>query len=96
MKDKLAFKRDTDYKGYNVNAWYLKEPNDGDALIEILKDDVIVREFTFPAYKIWNIAAHFEDIVESEIQKNLEGYKTAAWDGLSGATVYFPKINKDK
>jgi hypothetical protein len=90
MKEKLIFERKEDYKGYNVKAWYLKEPNDGLALIEIFKDGNLLRGFKFPAYKIYNIAAHFEDIVESEIEQNTKGYEEAAWDGISGATKFIP------
>jgi hypothetical protein len=89
-KEKLAFERNENYKGYNIKAWYLKEPNNGNALIEIFKDGKIIREFNFPAYKIYNLAAHFEDIVESEIAQNTKGYEEAAWDGISGATIFIP------
>jgi hypothetical protein len=93
IKEKLAFKRDTDYKGYNVSAWYLKEPNGGNALIEIFKNGEIIREFAFPAYKVWNIAAHFEDIVEGELQQNISGYEAAAWNGISDSIIIIPKAN---
>ena len=72
-----------DDRGYNVKAWYLKEPA-GDALIEITKNGDMLRRFTFPAYKIFNIAAHFSDIVDSEEEKNVEGYLTASSTGLGG------------
>jgi len=89
-KETLAFERKEDYKGYNVKAWYLKEPNDGLALIEIYKNGELLREFKFLAYKIWNIAAHFEDIVEGELKDSDSGYQMAAWDGISGATIILP------
>ena len=41
------------------------------------------RRFLFPAYKIWNIAAHFGDIVTSEIDGNMAGYDLAGWTGFS-------------
>lgn len=77
-KDKPEF--DITDRGYNVKAWYVKdtETEKGDALIEVRKEEEIIRRFIFPAYKIWNIAAHFKDIVDSEEEKNTEGYKTAA------------------
>lgn len=89
--DKVAFEGPkTPDRGYTVRASYLKEPNDADALIEILKDGAVIREFRFPAYKIWNIAAHFKDIVDSEIENNARGYEMAAWNGISGATFIVP------
>lgn len=81
--EKVAFEGPkTPDRGYTVKASYLKPPNEGDALIQVFKDGAVVREFLFPAYKIWNIAAHFSDIVDSEIAKNTAGYEKAAWNGL--------------
>lgn len=78
-------------RGYTVRASYLKKPHDGDALIEVMKDDVVIRKFLFPAYKIYNISAHFSDIVDGEIEKSSRGYEMASWDGISGATFLIPK-----
>ena len=88
--DKIAFESDKPDRGYTVRASYLKSPHGGDALIQIFKDGQQIRSFLFPAYKIWNIAAHFSDIVDGEIKKSTEGYEMAAWDGISGATVFLP------
>lgn len=73
-----------DDRGYNVKAWYLTdtENSKGDALIEICKDNVLVRQFLFPSYKIWNISAHFSDIVDGEIANSTKGYEMAAWTGF--------------
>lgn len=60
---------ETEDRGYTARASYLKEPHD-EALIEIFKDGAIVRSFHFPAYKVWNIAAHFSDLVDSEIEQS--------------------------
>jgi len=54
-------------RGYTIKAIYLKPPHSGDALVEINKDGEKVREFLFPAYKIYNLQAHFSEIVDSEI-----------------------------
>lgn len=78
-------------RGYSVRASYLKEPHAGDAIIEIFKDGKLIRRFLFPAYKIWNISAHFKDIVDGEIEKSTRGYEMAAWDGISGAVIILPK-----
>lgn len=82
--DSLAFEgpKSGPDRGYTVRASYLKEPHKGDALVEIFKDGQPLRQFTFPAYKIWNIAAHFKDIVDGEIEKSADGYAMAAWDGI--------------
>ena len=89
--DKIAFEgpKEPD-RGYTVRASYLKEPHAGDALIEIFKDGKLLRHFLFPAYKIWNISAHFRDIVDGEIEKSARGYEMAAWDGISGAVILTP------
>lgn len=72
-----------DHKGYHFKATYLKEPK-GDALIEISKDGVMVKEFFFPAYKIYNISAHADDIVLGLEQESDSGLKIAGSDGLGG------------
>jgi len=87
--EKVAFETPPD-RGYVGKASYLVKPNDGDALIEIFKDGALLRRFLFPAYKVWNIAAHFRDIVDGEIENSAKGYEMAAWNGISGATFIFP------
>lgn len=86
----LAFETHSD-RGYVAKASYLKPPNEGNALVEIFKDGAPLRAFLFPAYKIWNISAHFHDIVDGEIASSSKGYEMAAWDGISGATFFVPK-----
>ncbi len=87
-KEKNTPEFDIDDRGFNVKAWYLENTADskGDALIVIKYGDAIVRKFIFPAYKIWNIAAHFRDIVDGELSKDdtSRGYAIAASDGLGG------------
>jgi len=85
-----VFRRIEDLDGYNIEAWYLKQPNDGNALIHIFKDGKILRSFLFPAYKIYNLQAHFEDIVEGEKHNTLDGYEAAVWDGISNAVILIP------
>jgi len=66
-------------RGFNVKAWYLNDDS-GDALVEITKNGKPYREFKWPAYKIFNIAAHLPDIVDGELEKTndkLSGYKIA-------------------
>lgn len=82
--EKIAFEGKEPDRGYTVKASYLKEPNKGDALIEIFKEGKLIRNFLFPSYKIWNIAAHFADIVDGEIKKSSSGYEMAASTGLGG------------
>jgi len=83
-KEKPVF--DINDRGFNAKAWYLIDvpESKGDALIEISKDGELLRQFIFPSYKIWNIAAHFTDIVDGELSKeNKErGYNIAASTGL--------------
>ena len=86
---KVAFETDID-RGYMLRASYLAPPHQADALIEIFLNGELLRRFLFPAYKIYNLSAHFFDIVNSEIENNPNGYRMAAWDGLSGATIIAP------
>lgn len=72
-------------RGFLFQAWYLKEPR-GDALVQIWTDGKY-REFLFPAYKIWNITAHADEIIDSELSANLEGYERAAWNGFPGVYI---------
>lgn len=98
--DSVGFESRAPERGYTVKASYLKEPHKGDALIEIFKDGQPLRSFLFPAYKIWNIAAHFGDIVDGEIAESSKGYEMAAWGGISGATLILTeqpgKLNSTK
>lgn len=82
--ESMAFESKQPDRGYTVKASYLKQPK-GDALIEIFKDGDPLRAFLFPAYKVWNIAAHFSDIVDGEIAGDARGYEMAAWNGISNA-----------
>lgn len=89
--DKVAFEGPkTPDRGYTIRATYLKEPYAKDALIEVMKGGKVIREFAFPAYKIYNLQAHFLDIVDGEIEGSARGYEMAAWDGISGALVLLP------
>lgn len=69
-------------RGYSVRASYLKAPYKGDALIEVSRDSQVIRRFLFPAYKIYNIVAHFSDIVDGELENDGRGYGAAASTGL--------------
>lgn len=73
-------------RGFTAEAWYLEDTADskGDAIILIKYRGELVRDFIFPAYKIWNIAAHFKDIADGEIENSSRGYVLAASTGLEG------------
>lgn len=79
--EKIAFEGEK--RGYYFKATYLEEPK-GEALIEISKAGKIVREFLFPAYKIWNIPAHADDIINGLEKENDEGLLIAGSTGLGG------------
>ncbi len=70
-----------DDRSFNVKAWYLEntEKLKGDALIEVKYKNTLIREFIMPAYKIYNIAAHFSDIVNGELSEDnkTNGYEIA-------------------
>ena len=79
--EKVAFEGDK--RGYHFKATYLEEPK-GEALIEISKGDKIVRAFLFPAYKIWNISAHADDIIDGLEKESDQGLLVAGSNGLGG------------
>lgn len=83
-------------RGYTIRASYLKEPHSADALIEVMKEGQVIRRFMFPAYKIYNLQAHFKDIVDGEIQNSSKGYEMAAWNGVSGAVFIVPSTEKEQ
>ncbi len=86
--DKLAFET-TEIKGHRICAWYLKEPK-ADALVKIMKGDDVVQEFLYAGYKIWNLSAHADEIIESLLAQNDEGLRHAGSDGLGGGVMPRP------
>lgn len=90
-KDKLEWERKEPIDGYNIHCWRLKTNPHNDVLIEITKDGKIIREFLYPAYKQYNLQAHFQDIVDGEKQNSASGYETASWNGITGATFILPE-----
>ena len=80
--EKLAFEKE--YKGFKIKAFWGDEP---DAYIEITKEGKEYRIFSYPGYKIFNLAAHFEDIIEGELKNSDIGYKIAGSDGLGGTIM---------
>lgn len=86
---------DINDRGFNVKTWYLDDTEDskGDALVEIRKEKKLLRQFIFPAYKIFNIAAHFEDIVDGELTKDkkMRGYNIVSSTGLEDSMIILPR-----
>lgn len=81
VKEEIAYKGK--HRGYVFTATYLTKPK-GEALIEIEKDGKIIKEFLFPAYKIFNIVEHIDDIVDG-LEKNSDiGLRIAGSNGLGG------------
>lgn len=75
----LIFRTHPD-RGYFAEAWSNGDSNPS-ATVRILRSiplaagpevSQIVREFYFPAYRVFNIAAHLSEIVDSEIEKQAE------------------------
>jgi hypothetical protein len=77
VREKVAF--EVEARGLKFTATYLSVPN-GDALIEITRDGQMVRSLLWPAYKIWNIAAHAEHIA-ADME---DGLLTAGATGFGG------------
>ena len=68
-------------RGYRIKAWWPQDDS-GDADVKIWRDEKLLREFKFPAYKVFNLAAHFKDIVDGELENSNMGYRIAASDGF--------------
>lgn len=83
------------YRGFSCRASYLKEPHQGDALIEIFREEKLVRKFLYPAYKIYNILAHFNDIVDGELEGHDGGYRAASWNGITPTGPAQPLPNQE-
>jgi len=60
---------------YEVSGYYLKEGTD--ALFRVKRDGVMIREGFIAAYKIFNICAHAQDIIDGEKAKSVSGYEIA-------------------
>lgn len=85
-EEKLIFEgpKDGPLYGYTMKA---VEAPEGNALVEMFKDGQSVRRFLYPAYKVWNLAAHFSDLVDSEVAGDMDGYALAGSDGLGGCVM---------
>ena len=79
VRDEVVF--ECDAGGYHFVATYLHAPK-GEALIEISKEGTLIKSMLWPAYKVWNVAAHADDIA-ADIE---EGLSLAGSDGLGGNT----------
>lgn len=84
-KEKLAYETNVD-RGFQLKVWYLKD-DVGDALVELFFEGKLVREMKYPAYKIYNLSAHFSDIVDSEINDDTRGYEIAGSTGFGGVIM---------
>jgi hypothetical protein len=82
--ESLAFDgpKDGPDRGFTMRAFYLKEPFNGDALIEVFRDGEVLRKFLWPAYKMWNLTAHSDDIFSGELEGSPRGYEMAGWSGF--------------
>ncbi len=81
-KDKMIYETIPD-RGFVFRAFDLLNSK-GDALIEVERDGKVICSFNFPTYKVWNIPAHANDIIRSELDKDIKGYEVAGSNGLGG------------
>lgn len=85
MGDKVAFETPV-YRGVSIRA-YSDSDAAGDTRVEIVRDGVVCDHLTYPAYKIWNIAAHYQDIIDGEAEGNIRGWFIAGSDLLGGVVL---------
>lgn len=80
---KVAF--DITERGYRIVALWGES---SDAKVTIHKGDELFKEFEYPAYKIFNLAAHFSDIVDGIIADDVNnGFAVAGSTGLGGCVM---------
>lgn len=87
-REKVAFVET--YGAYRIVATYLLNAN-GDDLIEIFKNGDLVKAFRWPGYKIWNIQAHAEDIIEGLERGSSDGIYEAGSTGFGGNVYSEPR-----
>lgn len=75
---------DFEHNGYRFLAGDDPKAKKGDARVRIFKGTEVVRDFGWPAYKVWNIQAHADDIVEGLKGDRDDGLRLAGSTGLGG------------
>lgn len=53
---------DITHQGFRVRGWYGDGKDEG--RIEITRNGEPFKNYSYPGYRIWNIAAHFEDGID--------------------------------
>ena len=76
-EEKQAF--DVQHKGFKA-AGYWGAGADGRVVVS--KDGETIKEFEYPAYKIFNIAAHWHDIIDGELEDHGDSWLLAGWSGF--------------
>lgn len=64
MSQQEAFK--VEHRGFIATAFYAQGQ---DADIVVTREGALYKEFKYPAYRIWNIAAHWRDMVEEVLAR---------------------------
>ena len=72
---------DFEHRGYHFRS---EEGEAGMSTITISKGGTVVREFKFPTYKIFNISAHADDVINGLEKDSDAGLLVAGSDGLGG------------
>lgn len=73
-------------RGIEIVVTYSNDEKGQDALVEIGKDGRLIKVFLWPAYKIWNLQAHADDIA-ADLER---GLMEAGSLGPFGGNVYEP------
>ena len=82
--EKVAYEQTDSTNRFKIIAYWADETN---ARIELYRDGNLYKEFYYPAYKIFNLSAHFEDIVSGELNNDDSGYRVAGSTGLGGCVM---------
>lgn len=57
------------HRGHSVKAWYLAPPDDQNALLEFTAPDGQIFQRFYPAYRVWNISAHFGEMIDAQMER---------------------------
>ena len=56
-------------RGFRLRCFHIEGQT---SMIVIERDGKTIREFEYEAYRVWNIAAHFGDIVDELVEEDAE------------------------
>lgn len=87
MTTRRAFKET--HRGYSIEMFW-GEGENARGIVTRDSDGVVIYRFLYPAYKIFNIQAHWSEIVDGELENSNIGWLHAGSDFLGGCVMPDP------